>query len=572
MILRRAVPLLLPALLLLGGCEKAKEVAGGVTPKKVPPATGEATNGTETAPDGPKFTGEIALAAQSARVPVIMYHDIIARRGRGSVWFDCSAEEFEAQMAKIVELGLTPISVQELYDHLAEGKDVPARAIVLTFDDNYQGFYDNAWPILKRYNFPAMMFVHTNYVGDKKGPHPKMSWDRLKELEKDPLFTVGGHTSSHFLDLAVRPPEVQRSELEASKAKLESHLGHKIDFLAYPNGSNSPITREMTKQAGYKMAFTIVNTPAEESPGIFAVGRYVHTRLEKAVADADSAALNAPAAVSRTPFVDAPVSYEVFDDGEIKVSLVRGGRPMSMMSTGRDGVRDFVKKGKGVAGINGGFFAMAAIKSTDNAMVGPLKTPDMTEVAPDNARERWAKLRNRPVLLWNDKEFVIVPYSPETMRDTAQFEAMLPGVTDVMLAGVWLVHAGQPRTRAEMDVYASKDIEDARRRAAIGVDVGGRFVAAAVPASVSSERFAQALASAGVSEAVLLDSGFSTSLVYDGKIKVSGHSVASQPSRPVPHAIVITGEKDPASIDKVDLGAGASSSEETPRRRKRRRR
>ncbi|RYG84353.1 hypothetical protein EON77_06565, partial [bacterium] len=136
---------------------------------------------------------------------------------------------------------------------------------------------------------------------------------------------------------------------------------------------------------------------------------------------------------------------------------------------------------------------------------------------------------------------------------------------------VWLVHAGQPRTKEEMNVYASKDIQDPRRRAAIGVDVSGRFVAAAVPASVSSERFAQALASAGISEAVLLDSGFSTSLVFDGKIKVSGHSVASQPSRPVPHAIVIEGTKDPASIDSVDLGKGASASEEKPRRRKRRR-
>ena len=567
MIARRLVPFALLALLALSGCDGAKELTSGTPLKKTPLATSEATNGTEeTAPAVPP-TGEIALAAASARVPVVMYHDIIRRRGRGSQWFDCTAEEFEAQMARISELGLTPISAADLHAHLTEGKEVPARSIVLTFDDNYQGFYDHAWPVLKRYGYPAIMFVHTNYVGDKTGIHPKMTWERLKELEKDPLFTVGSHTVMHHLDLKERPLDEQRTEMELSKSTLESKLGHDVPFLAYPNGSNSEITREVAKGAGYKMAFTIVNTPAEESPGILAVGRYVHTRFEKAVEDAEKAALNAPAAISRSTFAEGPMSFERESYDGVKLSLVRGGKPSSRMSLTREGVRDFVKKAKAVAGINGGFFAMAAIRSTDNAMVGPLKTPEMPTVAPDDARERWDKLRNRPILLWNKEEFVIVPYNPATMRDHEAFEYLLPGVTDVMLAGVWLVRAGQPRTREEMNAYGSKDIQDARRRAAIGVDSSGRFVAACAGESVSSERFASALASAGLSEAVLLDSGFSTSLVFDGKIKVSGHSSASKPSRPVPHAIVILGEKDPTSKDALDLGKGGGSE---PRRRRRR--
>lgn len=97
-------------------------------------------------------------------------------------------------------------------------------------------------------------------------------------------------------------------------------------------------------------------------------------------------------------------------------------------------------------------------------------------------------------------------------------------------------------------------------------------VAACAGESVSSERFAQALATAGLQEAVLLDSGFSTSLVFDGKIKVSGHSRADHPSRPVPHAIVISGTKDPTSKDSLDLGKSQGSSGETPRRKTRRRR
>ncbi len=535
-------------------------------------ATGEAgAPGAEGAGAKPA-TEEIALAAAGARVPVVMYHDVVAVRTKANVWFDCSADEFETQMARIQSEGMTPISIRQLYDHLSTGAELPPKPVCLTFDDNYQGFYDNAWPVLKRYGYPAAMFVHTNYVGDTRGEHPKMTWDTLKELERDKLFTVASHTVMHYLDLKDRPAEVQKAELERSKATLEAKLGHPIDFFAYPNGSNSKETQLLAREAGYKMAFTTVNTPAEESPSILAVGRYVHTRLDRAIADAARSADAAPAAVFKGAFADAPVSFERVP-GEAKLSLVRGGKPRSITSVTREGVLDFTRRagGDAVAGINGGFFAMKAIHSDDNKMVGPLKTRDMPAILPDDARERWAKLRNRPLVLWNAKELAILPYNPETMRDEDQVEYLLPGVTDAMLAGVWLVHDGQARTKEQMNAFGSKDIQDARRRAAIGIDANGRFVAAAAAASVSSERFAEALAGAGVKEAVLLDSGFSTSLVFDGKIKVSGHSEASMPSRPVPHAIVIEGERDPASADALDLSTGASGSGDAPRRKKRRR-
>lgn len=566
---RRLLPFVLP-LLLLAGCQPGTSTAKGSRG-----GSNAATASGETPTDeGQKpATDEIALAAAGDRVPVIMYHDIVAQRAKSSVWFDCSADEFEAQMAKIQAEGMTPISMQALYEHLSTGATLPQKPIVLTFDDNYQGFYDNAWPILQRYGYPAAMFVHTNYVGDTKGAHPKMSWATLKELEKDKNFTVGSHTVLHFLDLAQKPAEVQKDELEKSKAKLEEKLGHAVDFLAYPNGSNSKETQLLARDAGYKMAFTIVNTPAEESPSLMAVGRYVHTRLDTAIADAERSLDAAPAAVYRRAFDPAPVSFERIE-GAAKLSLVRGGKPRSMTSETREGVRDFMQRdgGEAVAGINGGFFSMVTIHSTDNNMVGPLKTREMPAMLPDDARERWGKLRNRPLVLWNEREIAILPYNPETMRDQDQVDYLLPGATDALLAGVWLVHDGQARTREQMNVFGSKDIQDPRRRAAIGIDTNGRFVAAAAAASVSSEAFAQALAEAGLQEAVLLDSGFSTSLVYDGKIKVSGHSEASMPSRPVPHAIVIEGTLDPSTPDDLDIASERPKPEAAKARKRKRRR
>ena len=504
-----------------------------------------------------------------------MYHDAIQERRRDSEWFDVSRDEFDAQMKLIQEKGLVPISVKDLYEDLIGKKDAPAGAIVLTFDDNYQGFYDVALPILRQYNFPAMMFVHTGFVGRKEGKHPKMSWDTLKEIIKEPLISIGSHTVHHPDDITTLTSTDQQDELVNSKAELEKQLGIPIDFLAYPDGKNDEAVQALSKAAGYKLAFTIVNGPAEESPNIFAVNRYVHTRIEKAIEDCTRSVDGGALGVYSGPVTDGPVSYREVSDTGVTVALVEGGKPETVTSDTREGVLDFVHRTGAVAGINGTFFSMAAIASTDNKLIGPCKTPDMALVVPDLEQQRWEKLLNRPIIMWGPTTLSIFPFIPASMANDEVFKAFMPDVTDVFMGGAWMVHGGIPRTREQMDTFASKDINDARRRAFIGLSSEGKIVLGASKESCSTAQLATAAAAAGISEAVLLDSGFSTSLVFGEKIMASGHSTASQPSRPVPHAIVLKGTLDPASVELVHSIApagSAASADDKPKRRRRRRR
>ncbi|WP_025225762.1 polysaccharide deacetylase family protein [Fimbriimonas ginsengisoli] len=521
----------------------------------------------------PPFT-EISMRSQGQRVPVIMYHDIIDRRDRNAVWFDTTLEEFQDQMKQLQEWGAVPISLDQLYDHLTKGTPVPETAIVLTFDDNYQGFYDRALPILRQNKYPAAVFVHTGFVGNKEGLHPKMDWTELQELVKDPLITIGNHTITHPTDLTKLDPEAQRKEIFEAKADLEQHLGKKIDYFAYPEGNNDLITQGLVREAGHKMAFTVHNGPAEESPNIVAVDRYIQTKLKNAWDDRETDLKGGVLGVLRSPIKDAPVKYQEVEQEGVKLGLITGGVPTSLMSPTREGVLDFIKRTPGsVAGINGGFFAMAAVAATDNKMVGPCKTADMPEVAPDLEQFRWEKLRNRPLVAWSQKEFAIVPFVPESMHDASVFADFMPDMTDTFLAGVWLVHGGVARERDDMDTFSSKDIQDARKRAFLGVMADGSFVIGASLESVSSANLAKAIAAAGVSEAVLLDSGFSTSLVYGQSIKAFGHSTPTNPSRPIPHAVLIKGVLDPAT---APLGApdpaAPVSTDERPHRRRRHRR
>lgn len=543
-------------MLLLGlavaGC---KEEKGTASAKADPSEPKVATEDQFASFRGPKpLEDDICFEAQKQRVPVLMFHDLVAERTKESLWYDCTVEEFEAILKAIDLEGFKVISSQELYEHLTTGKEVPEKSIVLTFDDNYQSFYDYAWPLLQQYNYPSTMFVHTGFVGSQQG-RPKMTWDTLKELTKSELFTVGGHTINHFLDLKDRDISEQTTELEKSKKDLEDNLGVKIEFLAYPNGSNGEDTQLLSRQAGYKMAYTIINTPAEESPNIMAVGRYIHTRFQTALEDCDKANFGEPATIFRTAWnKTSKIKYVNEKFAGVPLRMVFGGLPSTHMSlSGREMVSAFVEREQAQAGINGGFFAMAAIQSTDNAMVGPLKTPDMAEVAPDQATERWEKINGRPLVLWSPEEFAILPYIPAQMGKEEQFQWFMKGYTDTFMSGVWLVHQGVPQPREFQDVVGAKDIQDLRRRAFIGVTKDGQFVAGAAVTSVSSEKLAEAIAEAGVEEAVLIDSGFSTSLVFDGKIKASGHSSTKDPSRPVPHAITIKGVVDETTQDDEDL-------------------
>jgi peptidoglycan/xylan/chitin deacetylase (PgdA/CDA1 family) len=561
---------LLPFVLL--GCNNS--VASDIVKKVAPPsAAPEPSTEPATAPEGPKAGFEIGMAAMGQRTPVIMYHDIIERRGKGSVWFDCTTDEFKKGMDLIVERGYTPVSLKDLHEHLTTGKSLPPKAIVLTFDDNYQGFYDRAYPILKEHNFPAAIFVHTGFVGDKSGAHPKMGWDTLQELCKDPLITIASHTVTHP-DLPTLTSDKQVEELTKSKEELESHLGIKVDYFAYPEGKNDAATQGYTKDAGYTLAFSIANGPAEESPSILCVNRWVHTRLEKALDECEAHTAGGGDAVVTATLKPTPVEFVDQEVDGTRLVMLKGGTPETVMSDTRESVGQMVKRTGAAGGINGTFFAMAAIASTDNQLIGPAMIHG-GQLMPDAQTTIWDKIRNRPLVMWGPTNLAIVPYNPDRMNDPEAFGNFMPDATDVFLGGVWLVHDGVAREKEALQTFGSKDIEDARRRAAFGIDADGRPTAACTRDSVSSSKFAQMLAQAGLKEAVLLDSGFSTSLVLGDNVLASGHSTATTPSRPVPHAIVLRGDIEPASLEaanKASLSSATAATAEEPAPRKHRRR
>ncbi len=219
------------------------------------------------------------------RTPVLVYHDIIAHRDKSSLWFDCTTDEFKRQLDWMSKRGAHFISVDQLYYHLTTKAPIPSKAVCLTFADGYLGFYKNGVPVLRARHIPATMFVHTAFVGSPVG-RPKMTWPQLLQLDREGLVKIGSQTLSHPPDLRTLPQARLDKEMSMSKASLQKHLGHAVTTLAYPNGKFDARVEAAAKRAGYAIAFTEDQKPAESAPNRFSVPRYVHTKYQQAWKDA----------------------------------------------------------------------------------------------------------------------------------------------------------------------------------------------------------------------------------------------------------------------------------------------
>ncbi len=213
------------------------------------------------------------------------------------------------------------ISLEHLLKCLADHTPIPRNAVVLTFDDGFQSNHTLAYPLLKRYEAPAIIYLATEFVDEGKpiwtdridyafaaaGKLPKemiaakqqlkklpqeqieeavsqwerslgkrladsrslgipdiyrpLNWEQIQEMQASGLVSFGAHTHQHPI-LGRSKPETVREELQHSKSLIEQHLQTPCDHFCYPNGSHgdfSDQTEQCVKELGFKSSVTTLN-------------------------------------------------------------------------------------------------------------------------------------------------------------------------------------------------------------------------------------------------------------------------------------------------------------------------
>jgi peptidoglycan/xylan/chitin deacetylase (PgdA/CDA1 family) len=193
------------------------------------------------------LAGLCCFFAETYSVPVLMYHRV--NQGAQTSRLIVTPESFERQMRFLSEHHYQVMPLDEYAGLLRKGKRPPRKSVVITFDDGYEDNYRNAYPVLKRFNFPSAMFVVVQWIGAKE----MMSWEHLKELSRGGLVEIGSHSMTHC-ELPNVPKGQAVNEIIRSKQVLESTLGITIRYLCYPCGFFNAFIKEQARQAGYQGA------------------------------------------------------------------------------------------------------------------------------------------------------------------------------------------------------------------------------------------------------------------------------------------------------------------------------
>lgn len=225
----------------------------------------------------------VAPGGRTPYVAVIVWHDVVA--GPKEVWFDTTLDTFQTQLAAIAHGGFHVVALAALRAHLEHGAPLPTNPLVLTFDDNGHGIYDNAFPLLERYRFPATMFVHTNFVG-RTTTIRHTTWPQLLEMSRSGIMTIQSLTANHPPDLRVLTDAAVVHELTLSRSSLEYHLGHHVYALVYPEDNYDDRLAALAAANGYELAFTEDWGNAGDSANLLEIHRYsALTRFDQALAD-----------------------------------------------------------------------------------------------------------------------------------------------------------------------------------------------------------------------------------------------------------------------------------------------
>ena len=194
-------------------------------------------------------------------VPVLLYHHIGFSLQSDNIYY-VAPDTFDRQMNVLYQWGYRTISVELLVRALKVGAELPPKPIILTFDDGSETIYENALPIMQRYNFTGVSYIVYNYVGTRN----YMGTDEIRAL-----YTAGWEVGSHGLnhtDLTAHPNR-QMDEIVESRRRLESLLGIPILSFAYPFGAYDSDSLHYVHQAGYIAAMGLGNETLQGNKNLF---------------------------------------------------------------------------------------------------------------------------------------------------------------------------------------------------------------------------------------------------------------------------------------------------------------
>jgi peptidoglycan/xylan/chitin deacetylase (PgdA/CDA1 family) len=196
------------------------------------------------------------------RIPILTYH--LVREDLPSTNLVISKKNLEEQIRYLRSSGYVSISLQDLLDWIQTGKSLPPQPVILTFDDGYLDCYENAWPILAKYEMRFTVFLVSDQVGSANawqgilsGELRLMDRHQIREMHAAGV-SFGAHSCTH--PSLIRLPDAGlRQEVRKCRERISEIIGVQPQFFAYPYGEFNGRVCQEVKAAGYAGACTTLH-------------------------------------------------------------------------------------------------------------------------------------------------------------------------------------------------------------------------------------------------------------------------------------------------------------------------
>lgn len=208
-------------------------------------------------------------------IPIVMYHHV-SPVGRD---INVPPEIFEDHLRNLYKKGWKTLSGQEFL-YFLQSNEIPKKCVLLTFDDGFVDNYLYAYPLLKKYNMKAMLFVATSFIEgtelkrDRFIPmaHKKAwdlafterrsevmcTWKELMEMEDSGIFDIQSHGHSHNTHWYMKEKRYAelKEDLFISKKTIEKRLSKEVLHLSWPKGQYDRAGVNITTEIGFKAIYT----------------------------------------------------------------------------------------------------------------------------------------------------------------------------------------------------------------------------------------------------------------------------------------------------------------------------
>ncbi|MDA8618860.1 polysaccharide deacetylase family protein [Candidatus Pelagibacter bacterium] len=210
------------------------------------------------------FSKNLVSSIEDFGIISLMYHRFEENKYPST---NIRLKDFEEHIRIIEENRISFVNPKNFEEELKNNKS--KRKILLTIDDGFSSFYENAWPILKEKKIPFILFVSTREVG----AFNYMTWDQIRELSKEDFVEIGNHSHSHEY-LADVSNKLIKEDISKSISIFNKNLGKNSNFFSYPFGEYSNDFKNIIKDFGFKYAFGQHSGVMDETKDFYELPRY----------------------------------------------------------------------------------------------------------------------------------------------------------------------------------------------------------------------------------------------------------------------------------------------------------